>query len=174
MPLIPYIGEIIIWSGELSPQNIALLRKKGFLVCDGDQVLVSDFHELFDVVRDTYRVPNTDPGKFRLPDLRGRAPIGAGQGPGLTARHLGHLFGAEAVALEITHLARHAHSMVGPGGGGEVDRYGHGGGHISNVGTGQTGDGTPHENMPPSIALHFLIRYWIPPRLAAALAEDHA
>jgi microcystin-dependent protein len=52
-----------------------------------------------------------------MPDFRGRAPIGAGQGPGLSPRYLGSLYGAEAVSLSIAQMPQHDHggatSMVG-------------------------------------------------------------
>lgn len=47
---------------------------------------------------------------LRLPDLRGRVPMGAGTGTGLTLRNLGDLVGAESVALTEAQLAAHSHA----------------------------------------------------------------
>ena len=53
---------------------------------------------------------------FNVPDLRGRAPIGAGTGSGLTARVLGTQYGAETVTLDSTSLPTHSHSNTVSGG----------------------------------------------------------
>ena len=53
---------------------------------------------------------------FNVPDLRGRAPIGAGTGSGLTARVLGTQYGAETVTLSSTSLPIHSHSNTVSGG----------------------------------------------------------
>lgn len=45
-----------------------------------------------------------------IPDMRGRGPIGAGLGTGLTLRNLGDLLGDEAVALTVAQLAAHSHT----------------------------------------------------------------
>lgn len=49
-------------------------------------------------------------GNLILPDLRGRAPIGAGQGTGLTLRNLGDITGAESVAITEAQMPTHNHS----------------------------------------------------------------
>ena len=53
---------------------------------------------------------------FNVPDLRGRSPIGAGTGSGLTARVLGTQYGAETVTLDSTSLPTHSHSNTVSGG----------------------------------------------------------
>jgi microcystin-dependent protein len=47
---------------------------------------------------------------FNLPDFRGRTPIGAGQGTGLTNRIRGQKLGEENHLLSVAELASHAHS----------------------------------------------------------------
>lgn len=49
---------------------------------------------------------------LRLPDLRGRVPMGAGTGTGLTLRNLGDAVGAENVVLTEAQLAAHDHSIA--------------------------------------------------------------
>lgn len=70
---------------------------------------------------------------FNVPDLRGRSPIGAGTGSGLTARVLGTNYGAETVTLASTNIptittgnesANHTHSYSGVGSGGTPGVYG--------------------------------------------------
>lgn len=46
---------------------------------------------------------------FGLPDLRGRSPIGQGQGPGLQHYRLGQKGGAETQVLNILQLPSHNH-----------------------------------------------------------------
>lgn len=48
-------------------------------------------------------------GSLRIPDMRGRVPMGAGTGTGLTLRNLGDKIGAEAVAITEAQLASHTH-----------------------------------------------------------------
>ena len=53
---------------------------------------------------------------FNVPDIRGRAPIGAGTGSGLTARVLGTNYGAETVTLDSTSMPTHSHTNTVSGG----------------------------------------------------------
>jgi microcystin-dependent protein len=48
--------------------------------------------------------------------MRGRSPIGAGTGSGLTARVVGTNYGAETVTLDSTSLPTHSHSNTVSGG----------------------------------------------------------
>jgi microcystin-dependent protein len=53
---------------------------------------------------------------FNVPDMRGRSPIGAGTGSGLTARVVGTNYGAETVTLDSTSLPTHSHTNTVSGG----------------------------------------------------------
>jgi microcystin-dependent protein len=48
---------------------------------------------------------------FALPDLRGRVPIGAGQGPGLSNYDEGQQDGAPNVTLTAANLPAHTHAV---------------------------------------------------------------
>lgn len=50
---------------------------------------------------------------FALPDLRGRAPIGVGQGVGLTDRAVGDAGGVETVTLDVAAMPSHSHTAMG-------------------------------------------------------------
>ena len=50
---------------------------------------------------------------FALPDLRGRAAMHEGIGPGLTPRRLGARFGTETNHLNIMNLPSHTHTASG-------------------------------------------------------------
>lgn len=45
-----------------------------------------------------------------IPDMRGRVPMGMGQGSGLTMRNLGNLLGDELVTLSVANLPAHNHT----------------------------------------------------------------
>ena len=76
----PFIGEIVMFGGNFAP--------RGWAMCDGQILQISQHTALFSLLGTTYggdgRVT------FALPDLRGRAPIHAGTGPGLSTWRLGH------------------------------------------------------------------------------------
>jgi microcystin-dependent protein len=57
---------------------------------------------------------------FGYPDLRGRTPIGQGQGPGLSNRLVGQMPGQEYFNMSIAQMPTHTHthSYAGSGGGG--------------------------------------------------------
>lgn len=85
-------GLILPYAGQSAPP--------GWVLCDGASYNRTDptFAALFAVVGTTYG-PGSTPNDFNVPDLRGRVPVGAGRGPGLTDRRLGVPFGAESVTL---------------------------------------------------------------------------
>ena len=120
-------GEVRMFAGGSAPS--------GWLLCDGSQYAKSDKAELYAVIGDVYNAPsnNINSGEyanyiasssyFRVPDMRGRIPIGAGTGKAshttagadglhpsetLTARTLGD-YGADE-----THTLSAGESGAGP------------------------------------------------------------
>ncbi len=97
----PFIGEIRMFCGDFAPREWAL--------CDGQLLQVSENPALFSLLGTTYggdgRVT------FGVPDLRGRAPIHAGTGPGLTNRRLGQKGGSETTALTTNQMPSHNHGV---------------------------------------------------------------
>ena len=83
---------------------------RGWAFCDGTILQISSYSALFSIMGTTYggdgRVT------FGLPDLRGRAPIHAGDGPGLTSRVLGSTGGATEVTLTEDEMAAHRHPVL--------------------------------------------------------------
>ena len=49
---------------------------------------------------------------FALPDLRGRAPVGVGQGPGLSSIVEGQQAGSESVTLTTSQMPAHSHTAM--------------------------------------------------------------
>jgi microcystin-dependent protein len=79
-----------------------------YLTCDGRAISRTAYPALFAALGTTWGVGDGT-STFNLPDMRGRAPIGAGTGTGLTARALGAQTGAETVLLDTTTIPAHTH-----------------------------------------------------------------
>jgi len=77
----PFIGEIMMVGFNFPPRNWAL--------CDGQLLPISSYSALFSLLGTYYGGDGRT--TFALPDLRGRVPVHAGQGPGLTDRRLGNV-----------------------------------------------------------------------------------
>ena len=99
----PFLGQIIMFGGNFAP--------KGWRFCDGSMLSVSANTALFSVIGTIYGGDGQT--NFALPDLRGRAPIQAGQAPGLAMYHLGSSGGSEQQTLTVNQMPRHNHSMHG-------------------------------------------------------------
>ncbi len=96
----PYIGEIRLVGFNFAPV--------GWALCAGQLVSISQNDALFALLGTTYGGDGIQ--TFALPDLRGRAPIHAGQGPGLTNRIQGEQLGSESVTLTSNQMPAHNHA----------------------------------------------------------------
>ena len=96
-----YIGEIRLFGGNFSPRNWAF--------CDGSLIAVSSNSALFSILGTMYGGDGRT--TFALPDLRGRAAVSAGQGPGLSNYRQGQAFGVESNLLNNSHLPAHTHAV---------------------------------------------------------------
>jgi microcystin-dependent protein len=69
IPTVP-VGSILPYAGGTVPT--------GYLFCDGSEVKIGDFSELFSIIGYAYKTPSLLVGQstFALPDLRGRFPLG--------------------------------------------------------------------------------------------------
>lgn len=93
--------------------SAAQVAPAGWLICDGREVERSVFPALFDAIGTTHGAGDGS-ATFNLPAFRGRVPLGAGTGAGLTDRPLGQRGGAEAHALSVAELAHHGHGVSDP------------------------------------------------------------
>jgi microcystin-dependent protein len=75
---------------------------------------------LFSVLGTTYGGDGKT--NFALPDLRGRAAVNAGQGPGLSNYTLGEQTGHENVTLTNTQMPVHTHSVTPPASSNNADQ----------------------------------------------------
>ena len=90
-------------------QFISSNAPSGWLLCDGTEVLISTYNNLYKIIGNTYGVTSNN-NTFKLPDFRGRVPVGAGQGNGLSKRNLGELGGEEKHKLTISEMPIHNHN----------------------------------------------------------------
>jgi microcystin-dependent protein len=111
----PYIGEIRIFPYS----SFAAQVPQGWFFCDGQILKIAEHRALASVIGDTYG-GNLEDGTFALPNLIGSAPIGAGQGTGLSNHPLGQPAGAPAVTLDVTQLPPHSHRMIAKSGNGDT------------------------------------------------------
>lgn len=81
----------------------------GWLLCDGSAVSRVTYAALYAAVGVAFGAGDGST-TFNLPDYRGRAPLGAGAGAGLTARARGDKGGEEAHALAVAELPSHNHT----------------------------------------------------------------
>lgn len=98
----PFIGEIRLFAGNFNPRNWAF--------CNGQLMPISQNAALFSLLGTTYGGDGRT--TFALPDLRGRVPIHAGQGAGLSNYPLGNRGGAEQVTLTPEQLPSHRHALM--------------------------------------------------------------
>lgn len=95
----PFIGQIQAFGFNFAP--------RGWAKCDGQLLSISSNTALFSLLGTTYGGDGRT--TFALPDLRGRAPIHQGNGPGLASVALGARAGVENITLDITNLPSHTH-----------------------------------------------------------------
>lgn len=91
----------VIWmfGGNFAPRNWAF--------CDGQLLAISQYSALFSLLGTTYGGDGRT--TFGLPEMRGRVPMHAGNGPGLTPRQIGQRSGQETVTLNTTQIPSHTH-----------------------------------------------------------------
>ncbi len=96
------IGEIRMFAGNFAPRTWAF--------CEGQLLAISQNTALFSILGTTYGGDGRT--TFGLPDLRGRAPIGPGSGPGLPTYRLGQKSGSPTNFLTVNQLPSHTHAVA--------------------------------------------------------------
>lgn len=160
----PFIAEIRIFAGNFAPRSWAF--------CDGQLLPVAQNTALFSLIGTTYG------GDGRrttgLPNLKGRAVMHPGRGPGLTSRTLGENTGVEEVTLTDNNMPLHNHTLqaraklanesnpdgnslaVGKG----IGIYTEDTNPLVDMAAGSlnnSGGSQPHNNMQPYIAINYII-----------------
>lgn len=98
----PFLGEIRMVGFNFAPL--------GWAFCQGQTMSIAQNSALFALLGTTFGGNGTS--TFGLPDLRGRSPVGFGNGPGLTPITQGQLAGAETVTLTGAQLPQHTHAAT--------------------------------------------------------------
>jgi len=96
-----YIAEIRMFAGNFAPRSWAF--------CQGQILSIAQNTALFALLGTTYG--GNGQTTFALPDLRGRVPVGTGQGPGLSPIYLGEMAGSPTHTLLTTEIPAHTHAL---------------------------------------------------------------
>lgn len=99
----PFIGQVVLFAGSFAP--------RGWEFCHGQLLDINRNQSLYSIVGTTYGGDGRT--TFALPDLRGRVPLGAGSGPGLSSRSCGDKGGKELVTLTVAEMPNHNHIATG-------------------------------------------------------------
>ena len=97
-----YYGEIRMFAGTFAPLNWAY--------CIGQLMQISQNQAFYSILGTQFGGDGRT--TFGIPDLRGRAPIGIGQGPGLSNRWQGEMPGWERIQLSHLQLPAHNHPAI--------------------------------------------------------------
>jgi len=97
----PYLASIAMFGGNFAP--------RGWALCNGQLMSIAQNTALFSLLGTTFGGDGQT--TFALPDLRSRAPVGQGQGPGLSNISLGEAAGAENVTLTTANMPVHNHTL---------------------------------------------------------------
>ncbi len=163
-----YLNNYVLIPAGTIIQSAAINEPAGWFDCDGRTLTVVMHADLFSAIGYTYGGADLS---FNIPDMRGRVGIGAGPGPGLTARSLGAKDGEENHTLTVGEMPAHTHSLIrreNPDAGAYDTNSAHQDessaattdrNNLGPFNTNSTGSGLPHNNMQPYVVLRYLIKY---------------
>ncbi|CAD0359959.1 phage tail protein [Xanthomonas hortorum] len=165
----PYVGEIQLFGFDFNPADWAY--------CNGATLPVQQNTMLFSLLGITYG--GNGSSTFQLPNFSGRAGCEQGQGTNLTARQIGSTFGNATASLLTTQIPPHDHGITAYSQPDATKKSGMpaNGSALSTMGSGSarpfgspptdatcaptmitpTGNGLPHENQQPYLAVNFCI-----------------
>ena len=157
-----YLGSIALVAFNFAPI--------GWATCDGQLMSIRENTALFSLLGTMYGGDGIN--TFALPDLRGRMPIGQGQGPGTSLYNVGETGGTETETLTLSQIPQHTHTPIGSGSPANT-------GSVSgtywatprlllyssvapsvpmkSVAIGSTGGNQPHDNQKPYLTINYII-----------------
>jgi microcystin-dependent protein len=156
----PFIGQIMPVAFGFAPRNWAQ--------CDGATLSITQNQVLFALIGTAYGGDGRT--TFKLPDLRGRTPLGQSD-----SYALGQAGGTESVALQASQIPQHVQTagyttqagasrnptdgLFGDSGASSPIYAGAGGPQVAlhPATVGSAGQGQPHSNLQPYTALNFCI-----------------
>jgi microcystin-dependent protein len=162
-----FVSEIRMFTGNFAPT--------GWALCNGQLLPISQNTALFSLLGTNFG--GDGKSTFGLPNLQGSVPLGAGFGPGLTARSVGETGGEPTVTLIDSQMPAHSHAAQASTSGGTDSPAGAGWGEsklgktplnvyaasgannvlMSPLTLSIAGGSQPHNNMPPYLCLTFII-----------------
>ena len=95
-----YLGEVRLFGMTWCPRS--------WTPADGQLLAISQYNALFSLYGTLYGGDGRT--TFGLPDLRGRAPISQGSGPGLNPYSVGQKAGSESFTLTVDQMPSHNHT----------------------------------------------------------------
>ncbi len=95
-----FLGEVKLFAGNFAP--------RGWALCQGQLLPIAQNQALFSILGTIYGGDGRT--TFALPDLRGRVPVGTGNGPGLSPSIIGRKGGSETQTLTVLNLPPHSHT----------------------------------------------------------------
>jgi microcystin-dependent protein len=98
-PSNPMVGGMCVFGGNYTI--------RGWAAAEGQILSISQFTAVFSLMGTTFGGDGRT--SFGLPDLRGRAAVGVGNGPGLSDMRWGEKTGTEFVTLTVAQMPNHSH-----------------------------------------------------------------
>ena len=149
------IGLIQLWSGSGVPE--------GYVLCDGSQVSIAEYPELYKAIGDKYNTASTKAGYISVPDLRGRFVVGYDPS-NQDYNTIGNMGGEALVTLTLDQIPPHSHKITF-----KEEKWGDNANNRPfpnhtrpdsgySADTQVTGGGSPHENRPPYFVLAYIIK----------------
>ena len=162
----PFIGQIQIFGFNFAP--------RGWAFCAGQTLPIQQNTALFALLGTQYG--GNGSSTFQLPNFVNRAGCEQGRGPGLTDRSMGETFGSNSVTLTTNEMPTHNH-IVQLYGQNDTSKRAGSPSSGNSLGTPAsfafvpgtpnapfspstvlpTGNGQPHENRQPYLAMNFCI-----------------
>lgn len=159
----PFTAEIRIFAGNFAP--------RGWAFCNGQLLPIPQNTALFSLIGTTYGGDGRS--TTALPNLKGRAVMHPGRGPGLTSRRLGQRGGVEFETVSEAQMPNHTHSAQASSGSADTNApSGHTMASIVARGSSTyapaanlagfenlqtTGGSQPHNNLQPFLTMNFII-----------------
>lgn len=101
-PSDPYLGSVCVTAASYCPI--------GYVAAAGQTSAINDNQALYSLLGTRYGGDGRN--TYGIPDLRGRAPIGTGQGQGLTNFNIAAMVGQEIHTLAMSQMPSHTHAAT--------------------------------------------------------------
>ena len=145
----PFIGQVSLFGFNFCP--------RGWAAADGQLLDIASNSALFSLFGTIYGGDGRT--TFALPDLRGRAPVHVGQGPGLSNYIEGQKGGVETVTLVSNEMPVHNHALteLSNQNGNTPGIVVRNGGGAQLTPTTDAGGGAAHENRAPYLVMRYCV-----------------